>query len=116
MLNNIDLERVKSEKTLPPQIKKIITDNEFGVARFGCYIVHYSEYPTINEFVRCATEDEWIDIERMYLDDWETRKYSKIFQDTINGIENMDIKKENMKKLLRNDISDFYRYYNISIG
>ena len=113
MINNIDMERVKSEKTLPPQLKILIKNSKFGVARFGCYIVQYSQYPTINEFIKNATEDEYIEIERMYLDDWETRKYSKIFQDTINGIENMNIKKENMKKLLRNDIQEFYEHYKI---
>ncbi len=112
-MNNIDLERVKSEKVLPPQLKKLLDINEYGAFRFGCYIAQYGYYTTVNEFIRSATIDEWIDIERSYLDDWETRKYALPFQITIPNIENMNIKKENMKKLLRQDIIDFYRVYDI---
>lgn len=115
MIDKIDLERVRSEKTFPVQLKKLLGLEQFGTFRFACYISQYSLYQTVSEFITKATEDEWIEIERMYLDDWETRKYSKVWQMTIPSIENMEIKKENMKKLLRKDIEEFYEYYKIGI-
>lgn len=112
-MNFSDTERVKSEKVLPPQLKRLLKLGEYGAFRFGCYIVQYSYYSTVNEFIKQATIDEWVEIERAYLDDWETRKYSLPFQITIPNILEMNIKEENMKKLLKEDIKDFYRFYNI---
>lgn len=115
MLSIADLKRVKSEKVLPPQLNKLINQGYFGAYRFACYITQYSLYTTIKDFITKSTNDEWVEIEKMYLDDWETRQYSPVFKKTINGIENMKIKKENMKKLLRQDIEEFYEYYKIGI-
>lgn len=113
MLLDIDRDRVAKE-TLPHQAKKLFDNKDFGVLRFATYIQNYSNYGTYLEFIKNATDDEWQEIERMYLDDWNTRLYSDVFRITIGELADKladTISEDKMKKLLKSDIKEFYNKY-----
>lgn len=107
MINEIDIDRARHE-ILPQNYKKLVEKKWYGALRYATYIENYCSYDTYSQFVEQATIEELDDMERDYLNDWESRKYSKVFKMFIpqNIIDN--ISEIKWKKILKSDITQFY--------
>lgn len=107
MINSIDIDRAKQE-LLPQGYKNLIDKQWYGAFRYASYIENYCNYDTYTKFVENATVDELDEMERLYLNDWQTRKYSKTFKMFLTDERMEKITEEQWKKILRSDIQNFY--------
>lgn len=107
MINAIDIKRAEQEM-LPQGYKNLLAKGWYGAFRYATYIENYCNYDTYLQFKDNATVDELDEMEREYLNDWQTRKYSKSFKMFLTDEKLNNITENQWKKILRSDIQNFY--------
>ena len=104
-----DVERAESE-VLVKSPKPFLENKVYGAYRYASYIENYSNHSTYTEFFKKATEDEHYDLEVMYIEVIETRKYSKISKKFIPPHIMEQLTLAHWKKIIRSDIAQFYDF------
>lgn len=107
----LELERVEGESLMPSTRSKAFKDAKIlGALRFATYIENYSELGTFKQFCKSCTEDDLVDMEQLYRDDWAMRKYSKAVKQTVSKEQIALLTDEHWQKLARIDIAQFYKF------